>query len=105
MPCPSNMVCQTVLSSMSQFCVPCQCNLIPDDATCNDNCISNVCVPSTTSSPTTPLSCESFIIIVDLGYTSLVNYKQHTFIIIVDNSYDIIKFFNDSVSTNSVYIM
>lgn len=44
-PCPSNMMCQGVLNNTSQFCVPCQCNLIPDDASCRDNCISNVCVP------------------------------------------------------------
>lgn len=44
-PCPSNMMCQDVLNNASQFCVPCQCNLIPDDASCRDNCISNVCVP------------------------------------------------------------
>lgn len=58
--CPSNMMCQPVLNSMPQFCVPCQCNLIPDNATCNDNCITNVCVPLPSPTTTTEPSCEFY---------------------------------------------
>lgn len=61
MPCPSNMMCQR--RSVSKFCVPCQCNIIPDDASCSDGCINNVCVPRPILT-TAPPTCEFFILFI-----------------------------------------
>jgi len=55
MSCPAGLICQPFASST---CIPCECNLVLDDATCSNGCIGNVCGKVTTVIPSSSVTCK-----------------------------------------------
>jgi len=58
MSCPAGLKCQPFSDLATSACIPCECNLVFDDATCSNGCIGNVCGKVTTVIPSSSVTSK-----------------------------------------------